>query len=148
MNKEPRKEEMLNEVDFLVRCADKIDRPHSFIVNAIRRLIENQPDEDCLCCPRCCKIFHDDDIVKNPEKYWTCPLCSTIQHKECRHPLDDDIEIRHLIESQPEVDELFCETWRRTFDQLAHSLKGLEISDIEKMLKEILVRIKGNYEKC
>ena len=39
--KEPTKEEMLNEVDFLVRCADKIDRPHSFIVNAIRRFIEN-----------------------------------------------------------------------------------------------------------
>jgi len=54
MNKEPTKNEMLNEVDFLVRCADKIDRPHSFIVNAIRRLIENQPEEPkpkiiCLC---------------------------------------------------------------------------------------------------
>ena len=100
MSKEPTKEQMLMAIDGLIKGEIVAVQ----VIDAIRYLIKSQADEDCLCCPRCCKIFHDDDIAKNPEKYWTCPLCSTIQHKECRHPLDDDIEIRHLIEqNQPEI---------------------------------------------
>lgn len=39
---------------------------------------------DGLCCPRCCTLFHDKDISRYPDNYWTCPNCFTIMHKSCR----------------------------------------------------------------
>jgi hypothetical protein len=46
------KKQMSDELEFLVRCASEIDRPHMFIVNAIRRLIENMDKEPKVIKPK------------------------------------------------------------------------------------------------
>jgi len=141
MSKEPTKGEMQKCLDgWFERYCDDIDdanlERHKQICQAIHRLIENQPIvikvQRCPVCLGAGKLLdrrlEDNSVVNQYEK-----PCQGCEGKGWIIP---------KIESQPEVDEFFCETWRRTFDQLAHSLKGLEISDIEKMLKEIPVRIK------
>jgi len=42
-------------------------------------------DEDGIWCPRCGEVFHDEDIDKHPEDYYTCPTCFTIEHQKCRN---------------------------------------------------------------
>ena len=42
-------------------------------------------DEDGIWCPRCGEVFHDEDMNKHPEDYYTCPTCFTIEHEKCRH---------------------------------------------------------------
>lgn len=40
--------------------------------------------EDGIWCPRCGDVFHDEDIVDNPDDYYCCDKCYTIQHTKCR----------------------------------------------------------------
>jgi len=51
-----------------------------------------------LWCPRCGEVVHYQDVNDQPEAYWTCPLCGTIEHKACHGPLDDDNEIAELLD--------------------------------------------------
>ena len=39
--------------------------------------------EDGIVCPRCGEVFHDKDMEANPDAYYTCPYCYTIQHQKC-----------------------------------------------------------------
>ena len=73
-----------------------IDDAHKLVTN-IREILktsEANTEGDSLRCPRCGELFHDQDIEDNPEKYWTCPLCKTIEHRKCRGLLLDDTEVR------------------------------------------------------
>ena len=50
---------------------------------------ELKDGEDGIWCPRCGDVFHDADMEKEPGKYYTCPVCFTIEHKECRGLADE-----------------------------------------------------------
>ena len=68
---------------------------HRLIYRADKRIEEEglkahelKDGEDGIWCPRCGDVFHDVDVEKNPEKYYTCPICLTIEHEECRNLLE------------------------------------------------------------
>ncbi len=54
--------------------------------------------------------------------------------------------IRALIlnnDKGPEVNEEFCDKWRRKLEKIVKSLAGLDIKDIEEMLHEAGVEVEG-----
>lgn len=72
--------------------------------------------EDGLSCPRCGKIFHDEDVKKSPDDYLICPICFTIQHKKCMgiiseaHIKFENIDIEKIAER---VHKAYCEEYKK-----------------------------------
>lgn len=62
----------------------------------ILKLSEAQ-ESDGLVCPRCGGVFHDNDVNNNPDQYWSCPLCHTIEHMKCRGPISRTCEVEEII---------------------------------------------------
>ena len=72
--------EMLDEFDFLVSCADKIDRPHSFVVNKIRTVLNATQPRFPTPEARKGLVEHFERLAMDETKnVITCPVCRKIR---------------------------------------------------------------------
>ena len=99
----------------------------------------NFTSQDSLVCPRCAEKFHDVDIEENPDKYWTCPYCHTIEHTFCRGPVNTKLSLETLPKLKQDIVKWAVEVFWNGYEMGQEESEIFELdSDLMCELSEIL----------